>query len=83
MITQLRDGRFRVSVRCADHVTRWRICAYEGTAKFYEAIFLAGWYDDDASRLAQALYVVLQGFSCTLVCLRSLCARSVGCLVWA
>lgn len=40
-------------------------------------------YHDDVSRLAQALYAVLQGFSCTLVCLRSLCARSVGCLVGA
>ncbi|MDP3092834.1 MAG: hypothetical protein Q8N04_19335 [Nitrospira sp.] len=46
MITQLMDGRFRVSVRCADNKTRWRICAYEGAAQFYEAILLAGWYDD-------------------------------------
>ena len=46
MIKALPDGRFRVSVRCADNVTRWQICVYEGTAKFYEAIFLAGWYDD-------------------------------------
>lgn len=45
MITQLPDGRFRVSVRCADNVTRWRICAYESAAKFYAAIFLAGWFD--------------------------------------
>lgn len=44
---------------------------------------LTKFYHDDVSRLAQALYVVLQGFSCTLVSLRSLCACSVGCLVWA
>jgi len=45
MIKPLPDGRFKVVVRCADHVTRWRVIRYEGTAQFYEAIFLAGWYD--------------------------------------
>lgn len=42
MIKQLQNGRYHVVVRCADHVTRQRIVRKEGTAQFYEAIFLAG-----------------------------------------
>ncbi len=45
MIKQLQDGRYHVVVRCADHVTRQRIVRNEGTAQFYEAIFIAGWFD--------------------------------------
>ncbi|MDO9117576.1 MAG: hypothetical protein Q7U39_06440 [Nitrospira sp.] len=45
MIKPLPDGRFRVVVSCADNKTRWRICAHEGTAKFFEAIFVAGWFN--------------------------------------
>ncbi len=45
MINELKDGRFYVSVVCPDDVRRWRICRALGVAQFYEAIFLAGWFD--------------------------------------
>ncbi|GMV50773.1 MAG: hypothetical protein AMXMBFR67_23160 [Nitrospira sp.] len=45
MIKETPNGRFYVSVLCSDNVRRRRICRGLECAQFYEAIFLAGWYD--------------------------------------
>lgn len=50
MIVPLPDGRFRVTVERPHNVRRTRTCRSIEAARFFEAIFMAGWFDDIPNR---------------------------------